>query len=371
MHSDQVRQYESQLFQSVCKFLEIDKTRTTPGHPRSDGLVERANRTIKDMLAKYVRFDQKDWDHFIDFVAMAYNATPQESTGISPYRMTYGEEMRMPLDVLTGGQDVSEDDSEIINEHHYVMKLRENLEEIHSIARDSLGQAAKRQKQQYDKSVKRMEYNDGDLVRRYQPRIQKGVKKKLSRLWTGPWVIVEKLTDVLYKIKHSQNSPSVIVHADNLKLYKGEILPRWYKPHKTVLEAEIPDLRSIEDTQRVDSDSGTDTTTELAVADKNNVNLDGSSEMLNQLPSSPGTPLVETEKNSTVSTKSVPTDRYTPPDKTVEKYTDTPSSAPPGSPPVGKVEKYTNTPSSAPPGTPPAIYKTRLGRIIRKPLRYQ
>ncbi|VDI25057.1 Hypothetical predicted protein [Mytilus galloprovincialis] len=149
LHSDQGRQYESQLFQSICKFLEIDKTRTTPGHPRSDGLVERSNRTIKDMISKYVRTDQRDWDRWIDFVAMAYNSTPHQSTEISPFRMIFGEEMRMPLDVILA-EELCENGSELVSEHDHVMKLQDKLKTIHEIARVSLGTAAKRQKRQYD-----------------------------------------------------------------------------------------------------------------------------------------------------------------------------------------------------------------------------
>ena len=44
IHSDQGSQFESNLFQELCKVLGIEKTRTTPYHPQSDGLVERFNR---------------------------------------------------------------------------------------------------------------------------------------------------------------------------------------------------------------------------------------------------------------------------------------------------------------------------------------
>ena len=51
LHSDQGRQFESEVIAKVCKLLGIAKTRTTPCHPQSDGLVERFNRTLLSMLA--------------------------------------------------------------------------------------------------------------------------------------------------------------------------------------------------------------------------------------------------------------------------------------------------------------------------------
>ena len=45
IHSDQGREFESELFSVLCEKLGVDKTRTTPYRPQSDGLVERYNRT--------------------------------------------------------------------------------------------------------------------------------------------------------------------------------------------------------------------------------------------------------------------------------------------------------------------------------------
>ena len=71
VHTDQGSQFESNLFQEVCKILDIDKTRTTPNHAQSEGLVERFNHTSKCMLNKYVGKHPRDWDLFLPLLMLA------------------------------------------------------------------------------------------------------------------------------------------------------------------------------------------------------------------------------------------------------------------------------------------------------------
>ena len=71
LHTDQGRDFKSQLFQHVCDLLGIQKTRTSPYRPQSDGLVERFNRTIQQMLASYVIESRNDWDDHLSYLCMA------------------------------------------------------------------------------------------------------------------------------------------------------------------------------------------------------------------------------------------------------------------------------------------------------------
>ena len=100
IHSDQGAQFESNLFSELCKLLQIEKTRTTPYHPQSDGMVERFNRTLTKMISMFVDDNHRNWDEQIPYVMMAYRATEHETTGMSPNMLMLGRETSTPLDIM-------------------------------------------------------------------------------------------------------------------------------------------------------------------------------------------------------------------------------------------------------------------------------
>jgi low affinity Fe/Cu permease len=131
------------------------------------------------MLFKYIKRHQKDWDAHLDFIVMAYNATPHESTGLTPHRLVYGREMTFPLDMITDPIGIEKDERKLTSE--YVRILENNLKEGHEIARKNLNAAAKRQKMTYDVKVRPVTYKVGDLVWRNQKRNAPGLKSKIVR----------------------------------------------------------------------------------------------------------------------------------------------------------------------------------------------
>jgi hypothetical protein len=70
IHSDQGKQYESRLFQEMCKVLPITKTRNTAYHPRSDGMVEGFNGTLETMINANFQEIHRDWDKHLPYVMM-------------------------------------------------------------------------------------------------------------------------------------------------------------------------------------------------------------------------------------------------------------------------------------------------------------
>ena len=99
IHTDQGKNFEAKVIQEIYHLLGVTKTRTTPYHPQSDGLVERFNRTLLEMLSTTVA-DEHDWDLSLPTLLLAYRTSVQETTGTTPFQLMFGRNPRLPEDVL-------------------------------------------------------------------------------------------------------------------------------------------------------------------------------------------------------------------------------------------------------------------------------
>lgn len=131
----QGRNFESRVFAAVCEKLGSHKTRTTPLHPQSDGLVERFNRTLAQQLAIVTAKHQRDWDAHVPLVLMAYRSAAQDSTACSPALLMLGREIRTPAEMVVGRPpDASLEPPGL----EYARKLQDRLDSAHEFARDQL-----------------------------------------------------------------------------------------------------------------------------------------------------------------------------------------------------------------------------------------
>ena len=78
------------------------KSRTTPYNPSGNGITERLNRTLLNMLGTLEPKDKHDWKSQINHLLHAYNCCKHDSTGFSPYQLMFGRQPRLALDVVFG-----------------------------------------------------------------------------------------------------------------------------------------------------------------------------------------------------------------------------------------------------------------------------
>ena len=225
IHSDQGREFEGNLFQEMCDLLQVDKTRTTPWRPCSNGMIERFNKTLGAMLRQLTSSHQRDWDEYVELATMAYRSTVHESTGQTPNMMMLGRELPMPSHLLVDTPDVEEGQGR----PPFVNQLEDKLLEVHTIARENLKKSHVRQKKQYDRTARARQWKIGMAVWLFNPTKMVGKSPKLTIFWEEiPYVIIEKINDVVMRIQKSKKGKPRVVHVDRLEPVKGVVDISWY-----------------------------------------------------------------------------------------------------------------------------------------------
>ena len=211
IHSDQGRNFESNIFQEICKLLQIKKTRTTPLHPQSDVMVERLNRTIEAQLAIFVMDNQTDWDLHVPFLLMAYRSAIHDTTKCTPAELMFGRNLKLPVDLLYWRPE-----QEHIAATEYVAQLCARIDRVHQHARRNIRVATERMKQYYDTRSNTERLEPGQHVWLHNPKRRKGVSPKLSRPWEGPYLVMDRLNDVFYRVQQGPRSKPKVIHRNRL-----------------------------------------------------------------------------------------------------------------------------------------------------------
>ena len=122
----------------MCRLLGVKKTRTTSFNPKSDGLVEQLIKTIGTLITSYMSENQHTWHENLSVLMMTYQATPHESTGLTPNELMLGRQVSILVDVHVEAPP----DHTLENELQYVENLRVRLENAYDLARENLGTSA-------------------------------------------------------------------------------------------------------------------------------------------------------------------------------------------------------------------------------------
>ena len=247
-HTDQGRNFESQLFQELCCHLEIRKTRTTPYRPSSNGQVERYNPQIASYVRCFLGGKADAWDQFTSLLGMSLRATVSRATGFTPNLLMLGREVTLPLDIFLGTAPASP-----TAPPDYVRDLLVRMSTTFASARENMKSAQWRGRQNYAESntIREQRFQVGDLVMITNSASQVGKCKKLQPVWRGPFVVAEVLSPILYRVADRRRSK--VQHVDRLRVYTDRTVPLWVQRERLKLLQVPPDEDSHYDNEFTDA----------------------------------------------------------------------------------------------------------------------
>ena len=176
---------------TILELYNIDHHKYLLDQPQTNGIVEAANRHVKNILAKMV-VTYKDWAKKLPFSLWGYRTSICASTRATPYSLVYGSKVVLPIKVEIQSSRMLAETK--ILEEDWVKQRYEKYEKLALI--DEKRARAQYHKQGYQKRIVRAfnkkvrprNLKEGDLVLKVLRDENFDPRGKMKSRWSGPFV---------------------------------------------------------------------------------------------------------------------------------------------------------------------------------------
>ncbi|XP_057730600.1 uncharacterized protein LOC130945929 [Arachis stenosperma] len=211
---DPLLQKYLEKFTEFLNGLGIRQRFSSVEHPRTNGQVESANKVILSGLKKRLDNKKGAWADELASVLWSYRTTEQSSTKETPFRLTYGVDAVIPVEIgepsprllLKGVEETVEKD------------LIEEAREMAHLTETALKQ---RMALRYNTKVLKREFGPNDLVlRRNDIGLPTPGEGKLAANWEGPYRIKKVMGKGAFKLERLDGKEVPRTwNADNLRRF--------------------------------------------------------------------------------------------------------------------------------------------------------
>nr|KYP58905.1 Pol polyprotein [Cajanus cajan] len=160
--TDNSLQFTDRKLNEFLVGLGIQHKVTSVEHPQKNGQVESVNKVILTELKKRLGEAKGAWAEQLPEVLWAYRCTPQSTTRETPFRLVYGSDAMLPVEIGEPSFRRAHFD-----ESNNEVELRASLDMVEEIRDQALvvAEACKqRYKRKFDTKVRPREFREGDLV---------------------------------------------------------------------------------------------------------------------------------------------------------------------------------------------------------------
>ena len=197
--SDNGKQFCDNPFKDWCEQLNITQHFASVTHPQTNGLVERANRSLGEGIKARLDRHKGRWVEELSHVLWAHRTTIKVSNGDTPFSLVYGTEAVIPAEIgmptiRTAEVNTATND----DERRIDLDLLEERRERAAIREEK---AKSRMKGYYDAKVHSTSFRPGDFVYRENDSSRIEDTGKLGPKWEGPYEVIDALGKGSYKLR--------------------------------------------------------------------------------------------------------------------------------------------------------------------------
>ena len=197
--SDRDPRFTGHFWRHLFGLVGTKLSMSTAFHPETDGLTERAHRTLEDMLRTFVNARHDNWVSLLPALEFAYNNSVQASSQARPFFLLYGRRPFAPSTLIGEEELPAQAGSPSLRAHTFLDELRQALAD----AKSQLARAQARQKEYADRSRRDVTFAAGDQVMLDAEHLSRPGEASLTLAgqWEGPFTIEEMVHPSAARLK--------------------------------------------------------------------------------------------------------------------------------------------------------------------------
>ena len=189
---------------------------------QGNGLDERFNQTLQNMIVKNIANEKESWESCIDSCIYAYNTAIHESSLYTPFELMFGRKAVLPIDIEMESREqkslISQFDQD--SDSQATEAITAKRMEDFKTAKENISKAQLKQKKYYDKRHAKPEaFTFGDKVLVKDFRKKKRAGGKLCTRFIGPYVILKKANRGVYCLRSVSDNSEKQVTGAHIKPY--------------------------------------------------------------------------------------------------------------------------------------------------------
>ena len=190
--SDRGTQFESILWQETVERMGSRVALATTHHPQTNGITERANRTLLQMIRRVCAGQGAAWVKWLPLLEFAYNSSVHSSTKVSPFFVNHGYCPRLPVSFLSAPVGIKSQESQVRAVTSFCQQLKEQCERTWKEVRQCSEKAGRQAEERENKKRGAIQFKRGDEVLCYQGQIKREEEVRKQQLkYGGPYIVKE------------------------------------------------------------------------------------------------------------------------------------------------------------------------------------
>ena len=185
--SDRGKHFLNDVISDITSRYLIKHRKTTPYNPKANGLTERANGIVRNILNKMVSAHKTDWDLKLPSAVHAYNTSEKKTTDKSPFFLVFGQNIIHGIELEVESHRVIA--SQMVDDPKARLTAIKDLEEAQEEALTRTTDIQAKRKAEFDgKLPKSHGIQVGGMVLLYDNQ-HKDFPGKLHTRWMGPYKV--------------------------------------------------------------------------------------------------------------------------------------------------------------------------------------